>query len=151
MMTSVASSWAMITMLLLQAPAVVAAPGDSPMLEQRVNKRGQQGQQGQDERRSLREQWEQASPEERIRMRTYFRDQMHQLSSVLPEPAQAGLSIPFGVPFAQSPAARPVQQTEAQPDSGFGFGFEKRRLEELSPLPFSSVPLWPGNQKSRGD
>lgn len=136
MASSVTSILVIITWFLLQTQAVFAAAGDGAALE----------------RRMLREQWEQASPEERIRLRAYFREQMHALSAALPPPAQAGLAIPFGLP---NPQASPLPPIEG--GVGFGFGFEKRRLEDLPSMPslpsmsFPAGPLWSGQQKARGE
>jgi hypothetical protein len=59
------------------------------------------------------------------------------------------LAIPCGLP---NPQASPLPPIEG--GVGFGFGFEKRRLEDLPSLPsmsFPAGPLWSGQQKARGE
>lgn len=102
-----------------------------------------------DERRDLRERWEQSNPEERIRLRRYIQDRVRQL----PTPAQEAIRLPFpDVAPRESGRDRGAyrnQGDEAQPDnpdSRFGFGFERRHFEDGNP----EAPVWPGYQRSRG-
>jgi hypothetical protein len=74
-----------------------------------------------DEWRALRERWELASPEERIRLRQFFQDRMRQL----PAPAQDALRIPFPAPQRED-----TRRTNPPSDSSFGFGFERRRSND---------------------
>jgi hypothetical protein len=106
-----------------------------------------------EERRELRERWEQASPEERIRMRQFFQDRLRQL----PKPAQEGLRIPFpGLSSRDDERERDDRRGRDKPrdqggdasaDSRYGFGFERRRFEENPPEP----AVWPGNRRPRDD
>lgn len=89
-----------------------------------------------DERRELRERWEQSNPEERIRLRRYIQDRVRQL----PTPAQEAIRLPFpDVAPRESGRDRGTyrnQGDEAQSDnqdSRFGFGFERRHFEEGRP------------------
>lgn len=84
-----------------------------------------------DERRALRERWEAASPEERIRMRQFFQDRMRQL----PAPAQDAMRLPFpGMPLRDNAREREDHRRAGPPpDSSFGFGFERRRSEDSQP------------------
>ena len=104
-----------------------------------------------EERRELRERWEEASPEERVRMRQFFQDRLRQL----PAPAQEGLRIPFPDTGRRdverdnrrgSDANRKPERS-VEPDSRFGFGYEKRQYEEDRP----EFPAWPGNRRQRND
>ena len=61
-----------------------------------------------DERRALRDRWEQASPEERAQMRRVFRDRMRQMP-----PAEAA-------PYSSY-------------DNGYGAGYEQRRMDFAPP------------------
>lgn len=106
-------------LLTLATVPALADQADSLMFNQPLIKLAQIGP---DERRALRERWEAASPEERIRMRQFFQERMRQL----PAPAQDALRIPF-------PGAQPREENQrAYPpaDGGFGFGFERRRSSD---------------------
>jgi hypothetical protein len=103
-----------------------------------------------DERRNLRERWEQASPEERIRMRQFFQDRLRQL----PPPAQDAMTLPFQDIQRDNRRERNLNRgresdrddgRNAQPplDSRFGFGFERRHPEEIQ----SEQPAWSGNRR----
>ncbi len=104
-----------------------------------------------EERRALRERWEEASPEERVRMRQFFQDRLRQL----PTPAQEAIRIPF-----PDTGRRDVERDNrrgrdanrnperyVEPDSRFGFGYEKRQYEEDRP----EYPVLPGNRRQRDD
>jgi len=121
----------LMLLLTLQTLPALANQTESVLSSQRFGKLAQLGL---DERRALRERWEMASPEERIRLRQFFQDRLNQL----PAPAQAGIGIPF--PGLVQDNNR--SNNDKTQEGGFGFGFEKRRFEELSPVP----PLWPGNR-----
>ncbi len=105
--------------------AALADQADSGMFGQPLAKLAQLSP---DERRAMRERWEQASPEERIRMREFFQNRMRQL----PGPAQEALRLPFpGMPMRDVPREREEQRRAGpSPDSSFGFGFERRRSED---------------------
>jgi hypothetical protein len=104
-----------------------------------------------DERRELRERWEEASPEERVRMRQFFQDRLRQL----PTPAREAIRIPFpdtGKRDAERDNRRGRDgnrkpERYVEPDSRFGFGYEKRQYEEDRP----EYPVWPGNRRQRDD
>jgi len=106
-----------------------------------------------DERRELRERWEEASPEERVRMRDFFQDRLRQL----PAPAQDAIRIPFpGTSKRDSDRERDNRRGrdsnrdkdgKAQADSRFGFGYEKRQYEDNQP----ELPVWPGSRRQRDD
>jgi hypothetical protein len=118
-------------LLMLATVPALADQADSVLFGQPFSKHAQLSP---DERRALRERWEQASPEERIRMRQFFQDRMRQLPSPpLPPEARDAMRMPF-------PGA-------AQRDSGFGFGFEKRRAEEAQP----ERSMWPGSRRTNDD
>jgi hypothetical protein len=123
----------MLILLTLLTPPALANQTESLISSQRFGKLAQLGI---DERRALRERWEMASPEERIRLRQFFQDRLNQL----PAPAQAGIGIPF--PDLVQDNTRPNNDKSQEGGFGFGFGFEKRRFEEPSPI----APLWPGNR-----
>lgn len=100
-----------------------------------------------DERQDLRERWEQASPEERIRMRQFFQDRLRQL----PAPAQDAIALPFpGTAQRDNRREREIyrgreesRDAYAPADSRFGFGFERRHPEEAQP----ESPAWPGDRR----
>ena len=71
-----------------------------------------------EDRRVMRERWEQAGPEERLRMRREFVDRMRQMPpDIMPGPVD-----PRRGPSNRDRASR------VQPDdASFGFGFERRR------------------------
>jgi hypothetical protein len=104
-----------------------------------------------EERRDLRERWEEASPEERVRMRQFFQDRLRQL----PTPAQEAVRIPFpdtGKRDAERDNRRGrdanrKSERYVEPDRRFGFGYEKRQHEEDRP----EYPAWPGNRRQRDD
>lgn len=103
------------------------------------------------ERQDLRERWEQASPEERIRMRQFFQDRLRQL----PAPAQDAIALPFpGTAQRDNRRERDIyrgrdnsRDAYAPPDSRFGFGFERRHPEETQP----ETPAWPSNRRPRDE
>jgi len=99
-----------------------------------------------DERQDLRERWEQASPEERIRMRQFFQDRLRQL----PAPAQDAIALPFPGTQRDNRRERDLyrereggRDTYAPADSRFGFGFERRHPEEIQP----EAPVWQGERR----
>lgn len=112
-----------------------------------------------EERRELRERWEEASPEERVRMRDFFQDRLRQL----PAPAQDAIRIPFpGTSKRDGDRDRERDNRrgrdggrydyrdkdgKAQPDSRFGFGYERRQHEDDR----EELPVWPGNRRQRDD
>lgn len=97
-----------------------------------------------DERRALRERWEQASPEERMRLRQFFQERMRQL----PAEAQDAIRIPLpGAPFGERRREREKHRANSPADGSFGFGFERRRFEEGQP----ERPVWPGNRRPEDD
>ena len=122
--------------------AALADQADSGMFGQPLVKLAQLSP---DERRALRERWEAASPEERIRMRQFFQDRMRQL----PAPAQEALRLPFpGMPLRDAPRDREEHRRAGPPpDSSFGFGFERRRTEDGQP----DRPLPPGGRRYNDD
>jgi len=124
-------------LLMLATLPALADQTDSVMFSQPLIKLAQLSP---DERRALRERWEQASPEERIRLRQFFQDRMRQL----PSPAQDALRIPFPAPQRED-----TRRQSASPpaDSSFGFGFERRRSEDGQP----ERPVWPGNRRPNDD
>jgi hypothetical protein len=82
------------------------------------------------ELRALRERWEAASPEDRIRLRQYYQDRLRQL----PKPAQDALSLPFpGMPLHDSGRESDPNRRKPAADGGFGFGFERRQQEDSQP------------------
>jgi hypothetical protein len=100
-----------------------------------------------DERRDLRERWEQASPEERIRMRQFFQDRLRQL----PAPAQEAIRIPFPTSdprdVKRGRDGRRAQDVYPPADSRFGFGFERRHVEEEEP----EAPGWSNKRRPRDE
>lgn len=84
-----------------------------------------------EERRAMRERWEQASPEERLQMRREFKERMRQMP---PDPrrdmAEQWRNPPL--PGRERPRApdQGKRYREGNPDeASFGFGFERRRFE----------------------
>lgn len=116
-----------------------------------------------EDRRELRDRWEAASPEERVRMRDYFQDRLRQL----PAPAQDAIRIPFpGKSKRDSDRddrrGRDDRRDDrrddgrydsrdrdgkTRPDSRFGFGYEKRQYEDDR----EDSPVWPGSRRHRDD
>ncbi len=81
-----------------------------------------------EERRVLRERWEQAGPEERLQMRREFKERLRHM----PPEGMPGFD-PRAMPQSVERARR-----DAAGEAGFGFGFERRRYEEErveSPVP----------------
>lgn len=72
-----------------------------------------------DERRALRERWENASPEERVRMRRAIQERMRQMPVPMMDP----------------------RQVDAWRDNGFGRGYEHRQGDDAEALP--PQPGWP--------
>jgi hypothetical protein len=72
-------------------------------------------QMSQEERRALRERWEQASPEERADLRRMFQDRMRRMPSV---------------PFAPPGMDMGERVYERWQEEGFGTGYEQRRHED---------------------
>lgn len=103
---------------------------------------GKFAQASQNERRMLRERWEQSSPEERIRMRRSLEDRMGQM------PAQDALRRGA----AQRENCRD-REGNCNQDAGqaterrFGFGYERRQFDENRPDP----SVWPGHRRQRDD
>jgi hypothetical protein len=86
-----------------------------------------------EERRAMRDRWEQAGPEERLQMRREFQDRQERLrqfpSEFRREAAEFGRTPP---PPERDRAQRKNNRHRGEnPDEGsFGFGFERRRYEE---------------------
>lgn len=74
-----------------------------------------------EERRAMRERWEQAGPEERLKMRREFKERVRQLP---PEYAREAMDPRRAPP--------PVERNrrDYSDDASFGFGFERRRYED---------------------
>ncbi len=134
----------MLSALLLALATVpaLAAQADSTMFGQPFVKLAQLGP---DERRALRERWEQASPEERMRMRQFFQDRMRQL----PPEAQEAIRIPFpGAGQREYGRERTDKRRGKQSsEGGFGFGFEKRHFEDGQ----TDHPGWSGERRPEDD
>jgi len=133
-------------LLTLSTLPALADQADSPIFSQ-VRLPIKIAQLGADERRELRDRWEQASPEERIRMRQFFQDRLRQL----PPPAQEAIRLPFpGAATRDNGRGNESNRNKdlnPPADSRFGFGFEKRRFEEIRP----ELPAWPGGRRQRDD
>ncbi len=85
-----------------------------------------------DERRALRERWEQATPEERIQLRKLFLERVRRMPSFpLPPEAHEAMQLPFpGRAPHEREQREDVRGGKAEaPDASFGFGFENRRQE----------------------
>jgi hypothetical protein len=125
--SSMSQILSVLLMTLMTLPAL-AASAEGEMLRQPVMKLAQLSP---DERRELRERWEQASPEERIRLRRFFLERMRQLPSP-PMPAEVREAMP--IPFMARPprdSRRPPREDRRDDDTdapaaSFGFGFENR-------------------------
>ncbi len=131
-------------LLTLATLPALADQADSSLFSQAFGKLAQASS---EERRALRERWEQASPEERIRMRQFIQDRVRQL----PSPAREALRMPFAGGSRQDSAREredSYSQDAAPPsDSSFGFGFERRRSEENRP----ERSNWQGNRRHDRD
>ena len=121
-------------LLTLATLPALADQADSALFNQAF---GRLAQASSEERRALRERWEQASPEERIRMRQFIQDRVRQL----PAPAREAMRMPFAGGSREDSYS---QDAAPPPDSSFGFGFERRRSEENRP----ERSNWQGNRRN---
>lgn len=102
-----------------------------------------------EERRAMRDRWEQASPEERLQMRREFKERSRQIPS---DPRRDGADQWRNPPGADRDYQRaPQSQKNRQrgkysDEASFGFGFERRRYEDerVENPPPSNFP-YPGN------
>ncbi len=112
----------MTLLLSVLAAPVVASDTSDGMFIGNVLKVAQMGA---EQRRMLRERWEQASPEERLEMRRQYQDRQPQRAPE--ERGQWGVRMPNPADFA-APANGFT--------SNFGTGFEQRRPEQEESAPF---------------
>ncbi len=112
----------MTLLLSVLAAPVVASDANDGMFIGNVFKVAQMGA---EQRRMLRERWEQASPEERLEMRRQYQDRQRQRAP--DERAQWGVRVPGPADFAA-----PVNGFT----SNYGTGFEQRRPEQEEGAPY---------------
>lgn len=113
--------------------ALVAAPahaGDSDfgLMGQALGKLAQSGN---DERRAMRERWEQAGPEERLQMRREFQERQERSRAFPFDPRREA---------TEPDRSRAKDRKERGEEYSFGFGFERRRQEEEQLLPPMNMP-----------
>lgn len=131
-------------LLALATLPVLADQTDGAMLGQPFAKLAQLSP---EERRALRERWEQASPEERMRMRRFFQERMRQMPlPPLPPEAREAMRLPFGGGRHEGERAD-KRRGEQSAEGSFGFGFERRRFEDGQP----ERPVWSGNRRQEDD
>jgi hypothetical protein len=82
-------------------------------------------QMSQEERRLLRERWEQASPEERAELRRAFQERLRRMPAESFDPRRMDMK-----PFWADPRDKADPTRTYQPDNGYGTGYERRRHEE---------------------
>ena len=115
-------------LLALAATPAHADPSGFGFLGQAL---GTLAQSGNDERRAMRERWEQASPEERLQMRREFQERQERLRPVPSDPRRDA---------AEADRSRGRERRERAEEYSFGFGFERRRQEEEQVLPPMNMP-----------
>ncbi len=82
-------------------------------------------QMSQEERRALRERWEQASPEERAQLRKAFQERLRMAPPEQFDPRRMDMRPFWGDPRDKAGPAR-----DYRPDDGYGTGYERRRHEK---------------------
>jgi hypothetical protein len=128
-------------LLMLATLPALAGQADNPIFGQPVLKLVQLSP---DERRALRDRWEQASPEERVRMRQFFQDRLRQLpSNAIPPVAREAMRLPFPGNRERDDKSSLSGPPAADGNFGFGFGFEKRHSERGQ----ADRSDWPGNRR----
>ena len=85
-----------------------------------------------EERRAMRERWEQASPEERLQMRRDFKERARQIPSDPRRDADQWRNPPGTErDYPRAPQSQNSRQRGKYSDeASFGFGFERRRHED---------------------
>lgn len=112
-------------LLALAAAPVRADEGVVAFMGQAIGKLAQYSA---EERRAMRERWEQASPQERLQMRREFQERVRQVPS---DPRRDA---------AEPDTRRARGHPERAEEYSFGFGFERRRQEEEQVMPPMNMP-----------
>ncbi len=87
-----------------------------------------------EERRALRERWEQAGPEERLRLRREFQERQERLRQMPPEGRREAMDAWRNLPPAERERRRQEREIRGprghEEEGSYGTGFERRRFEE---------------------
>lgn len=86
-----------------------------------------------EERRAMRERWEQSSPEERLQMRREYQERQERMRSSPTDPRREAAE-------SEQRRGRGRGRSDRAEEFSFGFGFERRRQEEEQLMPPMNMP-----------